>query len=368
MIRARRAIMSLYLVSAVAGAPRAQSFDPWYRFEVRNTERYGYKDGRGTVRVQPQLVHVIADTFHHIIAVEDPAYRGYYLLKDGRRIGADSMFYFDNTPDCESEGLIRFQDRAADRVGFLDGAGNIAIPAVYNAVSRFHNGLAVAYRNGRRQCADLDSANCEHWTWVDGEQVLINRDNEILVNGWNLDDRTFNWYSIEIDPPTTDTSPAVTILGANGHTYRFTDYRAEFWQWFQKDFLPAVRAGSPRATELLHSKLVIWDGKRWNTLTAPAFARRFPVASLRARLGAGLLDSSAIFDDELNPFVYDAPEFRPYYNSCGAPFKERYPGFSVVITRKPTRPEADPDATVQDHFSFLRTAAGYRLIGISFPD
>jgi len=69
--------------------------------------------------------------------------RSYYKLANGRVVGEDSVYSFDATDDCESDGKIRFRDRVSDKVGFFDNRGRMVVPAVYNDASRFQNGMAV---------------------------------------------------------------------------------------------------------------------------------------------------------------------------------------------------------------------------------
>ena len=47
-------------------------------------------------------------------------------------VGKDSVYIFDNTPDCENEGFIRFRDHKTDKAGMFNRNGNIVIPAEYN--------------------------------------------------------------------------------------------------------------------------------------------------------------------------------------------------------------------------------------------
>src|SRR5688572_25077080 len=139
------------------------------------SELSGYRDLKGNIK-QPAKFggFTRADSFHHIIAVTetiDRSYKSYYLLKDGRKIGQDSVFVLDFTFDCESEGKIIFKDRKKDRVGFLDKNGSAIIPAIYNYVSPFRNGIAIAHRNAKRKCLEKngDTTRCEHLGWEGGE-------------------------------------------------------------------------------------------------------------------------------------------------------------------------------------------------------
>jgi len=63
--------------------------------------------------------------------------------------------------------------------------------------------------------------------------------------------------------------------------------------------------------------------------------------------------------DGLNPFIYEAPEFETYFNNCGEAKTWQYPVMSVMINHKSERD------LYQDHFEFLRTKKGYRLISVT---
>jgi len=63
--------------------------------------------------------------------------------------------------------------------------------------------------------------------------------------------------------------------------------------------------------------------------------------------------------DGLNPFIYRASEFDNYFNNCGESKEWKYPVMDVVINHK-----TESDFT-QDHFEFLRTDNGYKLISMT---
>ena len=68
----------------------------------------------------------------------------------------------------------------------------------------------------------------------------------------------------------------------------------------------------------------------------------------------------SIFVDGLNPYIYQSDAFELYFNNCGGAKEIQYPVMNVVISAKNASGEL-----VQDHFNFLKTEDGYRLIGIS---
>ncbi|RYG30351.1 MAG: WG repeat-containing protein, partial [Chitinophagaceae bacterium] len=191
-------LISVLLISLNAFS---QSQDPWVRFTDPASRLSGYKNLKGEVMIPPRFNGVpCADTFYNIIGVtemNDKTFKNYYLLKDGRVIGEDSLYIFDYTTDCESEGKIMFSDRKNDRVGFFDKNGKVVIPAVYNYASPFHNGFSIAHLNAKRKCLDgEDMHNCEHPTWEGGETVLINEKNEVLADDVPIDLYGVDWHSV----------------------------------------------------------------------------------------------------------------------------------------------------------------------------
>src|SRR5512133_778359 len=123
----------------------APSTDTWTAFWNSDTTLFGFKDKQGTIAISPKFNNFSTATyFDDIIAVvegEGDSAKLYYLTKTGKIVGADSLYLFDNTPDCENEGFIRFYDRKTDQTGLLDRSGTVVIPAVYSELSSVTNGL-----------------------------------------------------------------------------------------------------------------------------------------------------------------------------------------------------------------------------------
>ncbi len=196
-------ILCFSFVQILWGQPK----DIWIRFYDTATDLSGYKDLNGKIQIPAKYNNFTrADTFHNIIAVKeqmDSSNEEYYLLKDGRQVGQDSVFMFDFTYDCESEGKIIFNDKKKNRVGFFDKNGVVIIPAIYNAATPFCNGLAIALKNAKRSCwgENEDTLNCDHLGWKGGETVIINDKNEILVDSLKEYPTNINWYSLKINDP-----------------------------------------------------------------------------------------------------------------------------------------------------------------------
>lgn len=259
-------IILLLLLPTIAAAQK-QSDDVWIRFEEKqrgnNNYSYGYKDATGRIRIPARFGDFVsAQKFRHIMAVSDTGtMRNYYLLKDGRQVGRDSVYMFDFAFDCESERKIRFHSRANNRVGFLNSSGHAIIPAVYNYVSPFYNGLALGRIGARLKCwsSEEDTMQCEHVGWEGGRMVLINEHNQVLAD--SLPRRqlnNLNLYSLQINAPIVDTATTRTLRAVNGDRYTFTDYQKEFTYWFYQSFLPAVRSGvAVRVEPLCYSELAV---------------------------------------------------------------------------------------------------------------
>jgi len=368
----------------------AQSDDPWIRFEDKATELYGFKDLKGNVRVPARFTPFIAaDSFYNIIAVNDGIENAdYYLLKNGRRVGKDSVYYFDFTMDCEQEGKILFKDRKKDRVGFFDKNGRVVIPAVYNAASPFNNGCALALRNAKRKCWDghADTVHCEHLGWEGGETVMINDRNEVLANSIKVDrENHIDWYSKRTDDPAIDTSIYLNIVGTNGHTYSFIDFEKEFIRWFHDHFLQALNGDNARVHlgTLCFSEVTYWsERKGWTSLPKHTFLKKFRHVFSEERFQETALKKISIMDEGLNQFIFEKLVYRKFYNACGEHNKERFPAFDVMLNyyRKRLKPlQETPPGTdwklsafersfeldYQEHFEFLKTEEGYKLLSIS---
>lgn len=354
-----------------------QAKDAWVRFYDTTTELSGYKDGKGNIRI-PAKFHSLtrADTFYNIIAVIDSSYKNYYLMKDGREIGRDSVFMFDFDVDCESEGKIIFYDRKKDRVGFFNNKGVAIIPAIYNYVSPFRNGFSIAHRNARRKCWDGkdDTARCEHLGWEGGETILINDKNEILVDSINIDLSNINWYSKRINNPSVDTGMFVSIKGKNNNIYSFVDYQKEFNKWFYNKFLPDINRDNLKS--LLFSEVTFWSDKiGWTSLNDKDFIKAFRPVFSSERFQGNKIKEISSGRELFNELIFNKGLYKKYLNSCGEHNNDRFPMFTVLITyyKERSKPLADIQSdffkkyeiNYQEHFDFLRTENGYRLLSVS---
>lgn len=358
------------LGALVLGAPAWAADEPWAAFT--QDDLIGFKDEQGAVRITPKLspMFTMARRFDQIIATgEDTArgYRTYYLLKDGRQVAPDSVYFFDNAAICESEGSIRFRDRRRDKVGFLDGNGQVLIPAELSDASAMRNGMVVALKGATRSCADPGGKieGCEHLGWKGGTELLIDRHGKTLVDGFDSR-RTaaLDWFSRQVsDQPSSDPR-RVSFKGVDGRYYSFIDIEKDFAVWFKDEFLAHLDEVSLKA----HSYPQIWSGQGseplddWKVASAdevlrqhgPALRKRLEV--LRASAGYGVRQ-----DDQGWPFD---PEHNPqYFDNCGEFAHWTTPKVSAMEHWQLGSFEPDKHASLD----FIRTADGYRLVAFSMP-
>jgi hypothetical protein len=295
----------------------------------------------------------------HIMAVFEETGDSYYLLKNGKRVGADSVFMIDFQVDCESEGKILFHDKKTDRVGFFDKDGKIAIPANYNFAGSFYNGVTLAGINGVRSCE-----NCEHRGWKQHEVVLINDKNEILVRNWNIYAETLNWYSMRVNDPSVDTATWISVKGEKGNVYSFLDFKKEFEQWVYSDFIKALNAG-PVATGRLLFPEITYDASRgdWRQEPKDVFLKKY-FADMQTSITKAKPDDVRIFDEELNPYIFEDKKYARFHDACGRHLRYRHPMFNFVINYMDSNKKLD----YQEHFTFIKMEDGYKLLSVQFKE
>ncbi len=295
----------------------------------------------------------------------------YFWLKSGRQVGVDSVYLSDYNPDCESEDKIRFYSHTSNRMGLLNAQGRVVIPATYNYVTPFHNGLAVGLLGARAVClsGEKDTMQCEHPSWVGGHTVLLNAQNHILAD--HLPDRLWpelNWYSLQINAPVVDTTITSTFRAVNGDRYSFINYRKEFTRWFYDVFVPAICTGeAARVAPLCYDELAVAGQpfRGWPHFERDAFVKKFyqPVLYPKLKGRRPGEEAVAIFRGDLNRAIFHGVRFQDFYTDCNQPFDEKYPTFTVVINSLDAAGKRDYEH--QEQFTFIRTAEGYRLFNVA---
>ncbi|MCP1625433.1 hypothetical protein [Pseudomonas nitroreducens] len=360
----------LALAAMAAAASGWAAGEPWEVFA--QNDRIGFKDAQGVVRIDPKLslMFTPAQRFEHIIATgEETAdgYRTYYLLRDGRQVAPDSLYFFDNAPVCESENSIRFRDRKRDRVGLLDGSGRVLIPAELSDATAMRNGMVVVLKGATRSCADpgVSLDQCEHKGWRGGTELLLDRHGKTLVEHFDTTRAgALDWFSKQQSDQPSDDPRRVSFKGVDGRYLSFVDIEKDFAIWFRDEFLAHLDDASLKA----HSYPQVWSGQGSEPLndwqaTTPDEVLQKHGTQLRKRLEA--LRSSAGYgvrqDDMGWPFD---PERDPqYFDGCGEFAQWKTHRISAMEHWQLGSFEPDKHAS----FDFIRTAEGYRLVAFSIP-
>ncbi|MBB4867086.1 hypothetical protein HNP46_005994 [Pseudomonas nitritireducens] len=363
--------IGLWLATLALSVSAVAADEPWVAFT--QNDLIGFKAAQGKVKVEPKLspMFTLARRFEHIIATgEETAdgYRTYYLLRDGRQVAPDSLYIYDNAPICESENSIRFRDRQRDKVGFLDGDGQVLIAAKLSDASAMRNGMVVALKGATRQCADpgVKPEHCEHLGWRGGKELLIDRHGRTLVenfDGTRAD--ALDWFSMQVGEQPSSDPRRVSFKAVDGRYLSFVDIEKDFAAWFRDDFLPHLDDASLKA----HSSAQVWTGPGsaplddWRAASVDDVLRQHGQAlrkrleSLRSSAGYGVRqdDMGWPFDPERDP---------QYFDSCGTFAQWKTPKVSAMEHWQHGSFEPAKHAS----FDFIRTAEGYRLVAFSIPD
>jgi hypothetical protein len=390
MLSRMRDIITVLMLMVSAGVC-AQKNDAWVGYYDTVSGKVGYKDLKGDVML-PAIFVGVSDrgSFYNIMAVTEDVndkYLSYYLLKDGRRVGVDSVYMFDFLFDCESEEKILFNDRKTDRVGFFDKEGKVVVPAVYNTATPFRNGISFALQNAKRKCADRDTKDCEHWRWDGGQRRLINERNEVLVEDTDYPFYQLDMYSLKVNATGLDTAVYVSLSGRNGKTYSFIDVHKELGKWLNEYFIPAASKGAKEWKPYLFEAVkVALPGINGVDLLPDVFVEKMGEKLMSVGFSG---DTMTRIDIVRDWFGYsredgqDAP-FRKYYKACGGHDTDRFPLFEVVVNhyKKKDKPYKqaggkkgsisvadrfylEHDVDCSEIYRFIRTENGYKLYDVS---
>lgn len=344
----------IYLIFFSSLTLFGQNNDTWTSFWNNDTTLIGYKNEIGIVKIEPKFTgFTSARKFENIIAVSED-YNGkwssYYLTKQGKIVGRDSLHIFDNGSDCESEGFIRFRDRKTDKAGMFNKNGEIVIPAIYNDLTRVRNGMIIALRGAEKKFWE----GAEHYSWVGGQEVLLDTNNNILVENFKLDNN-INFFTIEKTATIHSDTIRNSFLAKDGSYYSFIDFKKEFRQWIISELQNGLTMENLMR---ISYDTITWESKEgWaKTNKEKIITNNYII------LQKGLLEilqpktDYFISSDGLNPFMFDGAEFEKYFNNCGESKDWIYPTMSIITTH-----DSKKNLT-QNHYEFLRTENGYKLI------
>ncbi len=373
--------VTLILLLSLATNLMAQD-STWYAFLSDDGYKRGFKNEKGEVMIPPKFMGFTATKkFRNIMAVmeeNDKIFSSYYFLKNKKMIGKDSVYVWDMAFDCESEGMIRFRDSKTDKVGFFDGNGKVAIPALYSDALPFQNNVAVVIKNAQRKCFDdtvyQKEKPCEHWKWDGGQVLLIDKNDKILIKNFAYN-RLIDLYSMK-ENDTTALTYRLTQVGSNNNYYSFNNYKKQFEYWFFNDFIRRLEFANhsaamqlPRIRLLENTMPEIYfkyytEAKPENyKIEAKQFIKSYSKYLIETFIALQKEDANYfIVIDELNAMIWDEPSFEKYYDDCGSSLSTKYPVFTIVINK-----ESGEDS-YQENFKFLKTDDGFKLISVHTPN
>lgn len=348
----------LYIFLCLNFTLSAQSKDTWISFWDKDTTHIGFKDQNGNIKIAPKFMGLtFANKFDDIIVVSEEVnetWKSYYLTKTGEIVGRDSLYVFDNGPDCENEGFIRFNDPKTDKMGLFNGEGKIVIPAEYSNLTRVRNGMIIALKDAVKE------KDGEHFFWSGGKEFLIDINNKILIENFGYNDE-LNFYSLEKSKEKNPDPVRDNFLGVDGQYYSFINFDKEFKEWLKNVLLTDLS----KENLLKHSydKITYWkkkDDDGWITKPKASF-----ITQNYKAIKAKLLELKSancdyhIFSESLNKFIFETDEYDQYFDNCRQAKDWINPVKNIVISPQ------DKNESGQDHFEFLRTGNGYKLISAS---
>jgi hypothetical protein len=351
-------IIILYIFLCLNFTLSAQNKDTWISFWDKDTTHLGFKDKSGNIKIAPKFMGLtFANKFDDIIVVSEEvneSWKSYYLTKTGKIVGRDSLYVFDNGPDCENEGFIRFNDHKTDKMGFFNGDGKIVIPAEYSHLTNVRNGMIIALKDAVKE------KDGEHFFWTRGKEFLIDINNKILIENFGYNDE-LNFYSLEKSKEKNPDPIRDNFLGVDGQYYSFINFDKEFKEWLKNVLLTDLS----KENLLKHSydNITYWkkkDDDGWITKPKEAFMK-LNYKLIKAKL-LELKSANCdyhIFSESLNKFIFEANEYDQYFDNCRQAKDWINPVKNIVISPK------DKNESGQDHFEFLRTKNGYKLISAS---
>lgn len=373
MVIAAMAAMTLF--SACMTVAPSRDADPWTLFFDEKTELYGYRDASGEIQVPPKFILAGGHEFHNIVAVVEQtgeeSFLDYYLVKTGEKVGIGCLYLWDNAPDCESEGKIRFRDAETDKVGFFDGSGRVVIPAAYSDARPFRNNLAVALKDAQRVCPDgtpwsEENGACEHWRWEGGRVLLIDSQDRAVIEDFPYTGG-LDWFSLRFSNAADPHPLRDAFKATDGRYWSFVNYEKEFAHWFESAFLSSHTLEA--LVRCTFDQVTYWDENagEWKQKPKARFLEKAGVSMLKVmgRVRNGAIEYQIQRSTlGLNPFIFQGERYAAYFDTCRNPMNWKYPVFELIVSYHDDG--AGSGISRQDVFEFLRTVDGvYRLVSVS---
>lgn len=348
----------------------SQQNDIWYSFQDEKTELKGFKDANDSVVLPAKYgIFTVANKFDKIIAAQEfkdnyTLVEEYYLLKDGTKFGRDSLYVFDFSYPCESEGFIKFQDKKKGLVGFFNTKGKIGIPAEYSAVTQMRNGTFVALKNATKKYWNNNKHvyGCNHWNWNGGTKYLVDSTNTILIKNFKSNE-ALNFYSLKITDKPVKSEIRDSFLGVNGKYYSFINNKKEF-ELFFNTLLDNLSIESLQKNS--YNEVVYSDKNGWNSKPKDIFLKEKGNTILKRfkNLKIDTVKYSINIDDYTPNASNLEYLFEKRKNNCGDLNTSKYPIINVLVNYY----NKNKDFLFQDHYDFIKINNKYRLLSVTVRD
>ncbi|MGY0034617.1 WG repeat-containing protein [Pedobacter sp. NJ-S-72] len=157
------------LLFGLAGFAQKKRIDFLVSYTVMSKDRElaGYKTRGGKIVIPAKFIYAADTLYDRAFVIGKGGWQG--INRRGEVILIP--FIYDNGPDYDSEGLFRFVEN--NKIGFVDLNWNKVVPAVFDFVEPFKDGLAIYTLGGHKV---MDG---EHWYWAGGyDGGYVNRWNQ----------------------------------------------------------------------------------------------------------------------------------------------------------------------------------------------
>jgi hypothetical protein len=356
-------VILTYILLLIGHFSYSQQKGYWTVFGNKKEEEFGFKNHNGKIKIQPKFRFISAVKHFDYVFIasetKDEKINVYYSTKSGKSFGKDSVYFWDNTPDCESEGFIRFRDDKAEKVGMFNRNGEVVIPAIYNELSQAKNGLVIALIDAKKKKWDEhDHLGCNHFSWTGGKTLLIDTTNKTIIENFS-DSLHLDIYSHLRQKKIEETLNREHFLGIDGEIHSFVHYKKDFLLWLNSAILDKFTLENLKKSST--ANLTFWKkGKGWvSKLSSTILEKNFVLIKDRLSKIQNTEQDFFISVDGLNQEIFNGKEFEIYFNNCGQPLIEKYPVMNIVISQK------NGNEIIQDHFDFLKTEKGYKLISLT---
>lgn len=347
-----------FLLTLLSFVLSGQNNETWTAFRNNDTTLIGFMDKNGIVKIEPKFMGLTtAEKFDNIIAAmeeENGIFKSYYLTKSGKIIGQDSLYVIDNGADCESEGFIRFRDFSTDKAGMFNKNGEIVIPAEYDDLTSVKNGMVIALKGAKKELWE----GGEHYSWTGGKEMLIDTGNKVLIESFKYDDN-LNFYSLSVAAHPDPDTIRQNFKTVSGLYFSFIDFDKEFRVWLKSALLENLTKNN--FINATYHDIAFWkEPNGWTREAKSSFIdRNFELIKTKLLQLNSKDCEYNIFDEGLNPYIYESDDYKVFFNNCGESMDWIYPVKSIVINY------SDHKDLEQDHFDFLRTEDGYKLISVT---